>query len=309
MPELLTIVVPVYSNEPSLDELFHRIDAVSSELRERHDVEVQVVTVDDGSTDNSYAKLLAISNGRPDVRVVKLTRNFGAVHASRTGLGFVDGDCFVILAADLQDPPELLLEMIPLWRQGHKFVIAERRSRRDPILSRAFAWIYYRLIRTFVVKDYPNRGFDIALMDRDMLPYMRDAAKHAFTPLLAYWLGFKPAVVTYDRPERQYGESGWSFRRRVKAFIDVLFGFSATPIRLMSTIGVIVALGSLAYGSLVVFAAIRGQIPVDGFATVASLITFLLGLILLMLGLIGEYLWRIADELNQRPEAVVEDVH
>jgi dolichol-phosphate mannosyltransferase len=304
----LSVVLPVFGNEESLDELFARLDEVGVELLDRHDVTLQLVAVDDGSKDGSLRRLLELKRDRANLKVVKLTRNFGAVHASRTGLKFVEGDCFVIMAADLQEPPELLLDMVELWRQGTKFVIAERRSRDDPLFSKAFSWLYYRLIRALVVPGYPRRGFDMALMDRSLLPHMRNAAKHAFTPLLAYWLGAEPATLKYDRPRRKHGRSGWSMKRKVRAFFDVLFGFSATPIRFISLIGAVVATGSVIYGVLVVLAAVRGEIPVDGFATVASLVTFLLGLILVMLGVIGEYLWRISDEVNRRPEAVIEEV-
>lgn len=309
MGRKVSVVVPVFCNEPTLSSLFTRLDDVDKALLRENDISLQLIAVDDGSTDGSLKTLLRIKETRSDLTVIKLSRNFGAVHASRAGLHFVNGDCFVIMAADLQDPPELLTEMVQHWLAGSKFVIAERAKRADPWLSRLFSWGYYRLIRALVVPGYPSGGFDMALMDRAMLGPMRDAAKNAFTPLLAYWLGYTPKIITYDRPVRLFGRSGWSFRKKVRAFFDVLLGFSATPIRLISAAGALVAAGSVAYGISVVIGALAGKIPVSGFATVASLITFLLGLILVMLGVIGEYLWRIFDEVNRRPEAVIDEVY
>lgn len=305
---ILSVIVPVYYNADSLPALHERLASVEQELMHGHGVGLQLIFVNDGSRDGSQAALLEIKRKRPDATIVRLSRNFGAVHASRAGFGFVNGDAFLILAADLQDPPELLLEMVPRWLAGSKFVIAVRASRDDPWLSRAYSWLYYRLLRFLVLPGYPERGFDIALMDRAMLEPMRNCSKNAFTPLLAYWLGYQPEVVTYHRPKREHGRSGWTFTKKWKAFLDVMLGFSVTPIRLISATGIVVAGASFAYGVAVIVNALFGNIPVSGFAALASLITFLLGTIIVMLGIIGEYLWRIFDEVNRRPESVIDEV-
>lgn len=304
---LVSVIVPVYQNAASLPLLAGRIDAVEQRLL-ADGVRIELVFVDDGSTDGSGAGLDAIKLRRPGTKIVRLTRNFGAVHASRTGMSFVDGDAFVVLAADLQDPPELLVEMVARWRKGSRFVIAVRSSRDDPWASRLASRLYYVVLRALVLPGYPEGGFDMALMDRQLLPPMRDASKNAFTPLLAYWLGFKPDLVRYHRPAREFGRSGWSFRKKTKAFLDVMLGFSVTPIRMISAVGATVASASFAYGTLVGIGALMGRIQVSGFATIAILLTFLLGLVIVMLGVIGEYLWRIFDEINRRPEAVVDRV-
>lgn len=304
----VSVVVPVFHNAKSLGALLGRLEAVEHKLLEAHGISLQLIFVNDGSNDNSQEELVHIKQSRSEATVVKLSRNFGAVHASRTGLRFVMGDAFVILAADLQDPPELLLEMVPRWLAGCKFIIAVRSSREDPLVSKIYSWLYYRVLRRLVVPGYPVGGFDIALMDKAMLAPMRDASKNAFTPLLAYWLGYNPEVVTYHRPKREHGRSGWTFGKKIKAFLDVMLGFSVTPIRLISAIGAAVASASFLYGLAVVMGALFGNIPVSGFASVASLLSFLLGLIIVMLGVIGEYLWRIFDEVNRRPEAVIDEV-
>lgn len=308
MQRTVSVVVPVYHNATSLPLLFERLLAVERELLDRHQVRLQLIFVNDGSRDDSQDALLRIKERRADAVIVKLSRNFGAVHASRTGFRFVEGDAFIIIAADLQDPPELLLEMVPRWLGDRKFVIAVRASRQDPVASRAYSWLYYRLLRFLVVPGYPEGGFDVALMDRAMLEPMRNCSKNAFTPLLAYWLGHEPDVVTYHRPRREHGRSGWTFSKKVKAFLDVMLGFSVTPIRLISAFGVVVAGISFTYGLTVVIGALVGNVAVSGFATLAALLTFLLGLIIIMLGIIGEYLWRIFDEVNRRPEAVIDEV-
>ncbi len=304
----VSVVIPVYYNADSLPLLHERLTAVERTLIDLHGVRLQLIFVNDGSRDASQTALVRIKEQRPEAVVVRLSRNFGAVHASRTGFRFVEGDAFVIIAADLQDPPELLLEMVPRWLAGRKFIIAVRKSREDPLTSRIYSWLYYRMLRLLVLPSYPDRGFDIALMDRDMLEPMLNCSKNAFTPLLAYWLGYEPEIVSYHRPRREHGRSGWTFTKKIKSFLDVMLGFSVTPIRLISAVGVVVAGASFVYGISVVIAALTGNIPVPGYATLVSLVTFLLGLIILMLGIIGEYLWRIFDEVNRRPDTVIDEV-
>ena len=305
---IVSVVVPVYDNADSLPLLFDRLQAVERALDERHGVRLQLIFVNDGSRDASQQALAAIKARRPDVVVARLSRNFGAVLATRAGFRFVDGDAFTCIAADLQEPPELLLDMVPPWLAGHKFVIAVRSSRADPLPTRMGSWLYHRLLRLLVVRDYPKGGFDTALMDRQMLEPMRNCSKSTFTSLLAYWLGYAPHVVEYHRVAREHGKSGWTLRKKVASFLDVMLGFSVTPIRLISAIGLLVAGLSFAYGTWILVGALRGDAYASGFATLATMLTFLLGLVIVMLGIIGEYLWRIFEEVNQRPDVVVDEI-
>jgi dolichol-phosphate mannosyltransferase len=305
--KVLSIIVPVYFNAGSLPHLFDELIKLESQLAER-EVQLELIFVDDGSKDKSLARLLEFKERRAATKVIKLTRNFGAVHCSKTGFKFVTGDAFMILAADLQDPPELVLEMVDRWQAGSKFVICERITRDDPLVSKIYSKIYYKLLRGLVIRDYPEGGYDMALMDKAFLPHLVNSSKSVFTPLLAYWLGYNPDIIHYHRPAREHGKSGWTFAKKFKAFLDVMLGFSITPIRVISGIGVVIALCSFLYGGAVVTSALFHQIPVEGFATVVALVTFLLGLIIVMLGIIGEYLWRIFDETNKRPETVIEEI-
>src|SRR6202007_2701102 len=140
-------------------------------------------------------------------RVVKLTRNFGSVHACKVGLNYVTGDCTTWLSADLQDPPELVIAMNDKWVAGSKFVIARRESRVDPPLTRLFAGIYHWLVRKMITEGYPKGGVDIVLMDAALVPYIRGSSKNMNPTLLAHWLGYKPAAVPYERRKRQHGKS------------------------------------------------------------------------------------------------------
>ena len=304
----ISIVIPVYFNEQSLPILFESLLNIESKLREKN-VEMELIFVDDGSGDDSLKELLKIKELRKETRVIKLTRNFGSAHASKTGLQFVKGDCFLMLAADMQDPPELILEMVDKWLQGAKFIICKRRSRVDPVMSKLFGYIFYKLVRFFVVENYPSRGFDLALMDRALLSYLQNSSKNIYPPLFAYWLGFQPEIILYVRQKRLFGKSRHTLSKRVKLFLDALLGFSVVPIRLISLIGFAVALVSFGYGALISVNALRGKTIVMGFATIVTILSFLLGLIIVMLGVIGEYIWRIFDEINKRPESVIDEIY
>ena len=303
----LSVVVPVYYNEESLPLRFEELRGVERALAER-DVALELIFVDDGSGDASYRELIRIKEQREATRLIKLTRNFGGVHAVKIGFQHVTGDCFMMLAADGQDPPEMIVAMADRWLAGSKYTVCARGARSDPLVSRLFSFLYYRLVRLYVAKDYPSTGYDLALMDKAMLPHLQTSAKNINTPLFAYWLGFKPTVLTYERRKRRHGKSRWSFTKRVKFMLDSLLGFSIVPIRMISLIGIMVSILSFAYGTVVVVSALRGGPNVPGWASMAALVSFLLGLAIVMLGIIGEYVWRIFDEVSRRPEAVIEDV-
>lgn len=302
----LSIVVPVYFNEGSLPDLFSKLLYIE-QLLNQQDMLLELIFVDDGSQDNSLNLLRQFVITRPGSKVIKLSRNFGAISAVKTGLNYITGDCFLFLAADLQDPPELIPEMVSRWKNGTKYIICERTDRQDPLGSKIFSAVYYRLLRKFVMASYPKNGFDLALMDGQLLPYLKDSGKHINFPLFPYWLGFTPEKIPYVRVAREHGKSRWTFGKKWKLLIDSIFSFSFAPVRLISAIGLIVSLGSFTYGTVVVLSALLGKVEVPGFATLATLVSFLLGLIIVMLGVMSEYIWRIFDEVNRHPHAVIEE--
>lgn len=306
--KVLSVVIPVYYNADSLPDLFSELTMFESKLAERN-VDLELIFVNDGSGDASLRELLAIKKARPATKVISLSRNFGAVSASKTGFSFVTGDVFIILAADLQDPASQILLMLDKWLTGSKFVVSVRATRKDPASTLLLAWIYYRIVDWMVLPGYPRSGFDLMLMDRVMLPYMINSMKNTNPNMYAYWLGFTPAVLYYDRGKRRYGSSRWTFSKKIRFFFDTICGFTVMPIRLMSLFGIVAALLSCLYGLDIAIAGILGKVPVQGFATLAALISFFSGLILVMLGTLGEYLWRVFDAVGNKPEAVIDEAY
>ena len=302
----LSVVIPVYYNEESLPVLARELSELEQKLGERN-VAVEIIFVNDGSGDGSLAELLKIKHVRPATKVVSLTRNFGAVAASKTGFSFVTGDAFTILAADLQDPALQLLPMADEWLAGSKFVISVRAARQDSRMTRLFAWLYYKIVDWTVVAGYPRGGFDLMLMDKVMLPHMRASVKSTNPTVYCYWLGFKPRVLYYTRRARPYGRSRYTLAKKLKFLMDTLTGFSVTPIRVISAFGLLVAFLSFLYGVDLIVVALTGHVVIRGFTTLAVLLSFFSGLILVMLGVIGEYLWRVFDAVNNKPESVIEE--
>ena len=304
--KLLSLVVPVYFNAGSLPGLFAELEVVEQQLRARA-LDLELIFVNDGSGDESLRELFKIKTKRPATKIINLSRNFGVIAATKTGFRFVTGDVFGILAADLQDPPQQVLEMADHWIAGHKFVISVRTAREDPWLSRLLSRLYYRVIGWIVAPGYPAGGYDLMLMDKSMLGHLVNSTKHTNVALYAFWLGFNPAILYYVRRKRQHGKSRFTLGKRLKFLIDTISGFSATPIRMMSVFGIIVAILSFIYGTHIVISALLGDFDIRGFATLAALISFFSGLILFMLGVLGEYLWRVFAAVNNVPEAVVDE--
>jgi polyisoprenyl-phosphate glycosyltransferase len=302
----LSVIIPVYFNAESLPPLFIALTDVECKLQARG-VALELIFVNDGSRDRSLEELLSIKRQRPLTKVVSLTRNFGVMAANKVGFKFVTGDAFAILAADMQDPPEQLLPMVDKWLEGHKFVVSARASRQDPTISVFFARLYYVLLDWMVIKNYPAGGYDMMLMDKVMLPHMLSSAKHTITPVYAFWLGFPPYVLHYARRKRVGGTSMFTVRKRLQFLIGSISSFSTAPIRILSLFGMAVAILSFFYATDIVMNALFGRFDIRGFATLATLISFFCGLILFMLGLIGEYLWRVFDAVNNIPEAVIDE--
>jgi dolichol-phosphate mannosyltransferase len=286
--------------------LFGELQGFEQELQNRG-VTLELIFVNDGSGDKSLPELLKIKGARSATKVVSFTKNFGAVAASKAGFRRVTGDAFIVLAADLQDPISQVLEMVDLWLQGRKFVIAVRDGREDPLLSKLLSWLYYRIVRWLVIKGFPDEGFDLMLASKELLPYLNQQSRNVNPNLFCYALGFAPTVIRYKRVKRKHGKSRWTFRKKWNHFVNTITGFSVAPIRLVSFIGITTAIASFLYAIDIFVHALISNLPVQGFATLAVLVAFFSGLILTTLGVIGEYIWRIFETVNHQPESVVDE--
>jgi glycosyltransferase involved in cell wall biosynthesis len=303
--KLVSVVVPVYDNGLTLGVLFRKFKETAAALPL---YEFEFVFVDDGSRDNSYSLLLDFMHGTLlRVKLIKLSRNHGSFTAYLAGLSKCEGDCAVLISADLQDPPELIPDMVHAWANAAEVVIAARRSRQDPFLTKLWSNLYYALFRKFALKEMPSGGFDFVLIDRKVVDILCTVSeKNTSLMGLILWTGFRREILYYDRQPRLRGESRWTLAKKLKYFIDSFVAFSFTPIRFATTLGFIVSVLGLSYTVVIVVDGLLHKNRIRGITMLISLVLIIGGILLFMLGVIGEYLWRILDEVRKRPVFIVD---
>lgn len=300
----LSIIVPVYYNQDNLIPLYEDLkEKVLNKVGE-----YEIVMVDDGSKDCSWDVMRGLVKYDKNIKLLKLSRNFGSHAAIMAGLSYSTGDCAVIKAADLQEPSELLLSMYEKWKEGNKVVLAVREDREEGILQKSFSKMYYWLVRKMALSNMPANGFDIFLLDRRVIKVLElmDEKNSAIT-LQVLWSGFETACIGYTRKERKIGKSKWTLSKKIKLVVDSIISFSFIPIRFMSMIGVLFFSVSIIWGIYVVVQKLLGRIVTPGFTTLIILLLFSAGLIMFTLGILGEYIWRTLDAGRNRPLYIVDE--
>jgi glycosyltransferase involved in cell wall biosynthesis len=302
---LISIVVPVFNEE---DNLLRFHEAVTAVMRSIGAYDWEFVFVDDGSRDRSFAILEELRARDPRVMGLRFARNFGSHIAIAAGVDYCRGDCAVIMAADLQDPPELIREFVAKWREGYDIVWGARTGRDDGMLRSWLMALFYRAVRRFAIPTYPKGGTgSFCLVSRRVVETFRQCAeRNRLTFGLIAWSGFRETRVPYHRPPRWAGQSSWTLGRLVKSAIDTFIAFSFLPIRAISYFGLFVSLLSFAFGFYVIVSKIAYGTKVEGWTSVMLAVLVLGGVQLTMIGVLGEYLWRILDEARGRPLYVID---
>ena len=272
--------------------------------------EWEIIFVDDGSTDSTVERILALRERDPRVNVLQLSRNFGSYAAIKAGFDHARGDACITISCDLQDPPELFRQFSELWDQGYHIVWGVREQRDDPWSKRLAASLFYRLIRRLALADLPEHGMDCGIFDRQVVDGFRQIRdKNTITFMTIYWMGFKQARVPYHRQSRQRGTSKWPVGRRIKSALDVITAFSYLPVRLASYAGLTISVVAFVGAVVVLFNKLFLGLGDLGWPSLMITILFLGGVQMMMLGMIGEYLWRINSEVRNRPEYLVMNKH
>jgi polyisoprenyl-phosphate glycosyltransferase len=299
-----SLVVPVYRNAATITALVQTVERITVEL----DEDLETIFVVDGSPDDSHARLLRELHGRGvRSRVVELSRNFGSFAAIRAGMGLARGRYIAVMAADLQEPPELVIRFLERLRGGQVDVVAGERTSRDDRGDTASS-LYWRLYRRFILKEVPATGVDVfACTDavRDVICAMESV--HTSLVAQLFWVGFRRELVPYDRRPSP-GASGWTLRRKFRYLSDSVFAFTDLPVRVLWVLGIIgMSLGVL-LGAVVLTARLTNTITVPGYAAITLIVLFFASLNLLGLGIIGSYVWRAYETVKGRPGAIVRDV-
>lgn len=299
-----SFVVPLFDEEQTIPELGARLAAVMDDL----DGEAEAVLVDDGSSDRTFALMTQLHERDPRFRLLRLSRNFGHQVAITAGLDHAEGDAVVIMDGDLQDPPEVAHELIARWREGYEVVYGVRADRSDAesFLKRIATSSFYRVLRRLTELDIPVDVGDFRLVDRQALTEFRKLREHdRYVRGLFAWVGFSQIGVPYKRDPRYAGRTKYPFRKLVKLGADGVIGFSKVPLKLALTFGFVFSIAAFLYGVSAVVKRVLGIGYVPGWASVVAVVTFIGGVQLIVVGVMGIYVGRIYDEVKRRPLYVV----
>jgi dolichol-phosphate mannosyltransferase len=301
---LVSIVTPAFCEQSNLPVLHKRLRDALDHL----DANWEWIIVDDHSTDDTFAVASRLANDDAHIRCLRLSRNCGSHVSILCGLRNAEGDCAVVFAADLQDEPEAIPLLLKEWREGAQIVWAVRAEREGESTSTlAFSRLYWWLVRNLTeVKSLPRQGADFFLIDREPLMALGQFEdRNVSTFMLIAWMGFRQAYVTHVKRERVAGISGWTLTKRIKLVVDSLVSFSYLPIRVMSAVGVVTALVGLIYAIEVIINHFL-QRPSEGWSSLMVAVLVLGGVQMLMLGVLGEYIWRGVEEARRRPRYLIE---
>jgi dolichol-phosphate mannosyltransferase len=302
-----SLVIPVYNEENTLPELYRRI----SELMERLDDQAELILVNDGSKDRSLQLLRDLHERDPRVCYLSLARNFGHQIAVTAGLNYVRGEVIVILDADLQDPPELIPDMVEKWRQGYHVVYAKRTQRqKESWFKRFTAYVFYRLLKQLADVDIPTDTGDFCLMDRQVVDVLNSMPERdRYIRGMRSWIGFQQTAVYFERHPRFAGEVKYTFSKSLSLAINGLVSFSKVPLRISTYVGLLAAVAAIFMGLLVIYWRIFvPQSPLTGFTIILVAIFFLGAVQLVSIGILGEYIGRIYEEVKGRPLYTLSEV-
>ena len=299
----LSVVVPMYNEEDNIDEFFASVTPVLEEISLRQGLEWEIVAVDDGSTDGTERKLAERCAADARIEALIFSRNFGKEAAMSAGLEHASGDAVVVIDADLQHPPRLIEEMVRRWRAGAEVVVGVRPDRgSDSPLKRFTGALFYRVFNLLCTPHITANAGDFRLMDRRVVDaLLRLPERNRFMKGLFAWVGFRVESIPLEHEKRRHGATKWSYRKLTRFALDGILSFSVAPLRLCFWMGLVVSCLAFSYGTLIVLRTLVYGEAVRGYPTIMVTVLFLGGVQMLGLGILGEYLGRVYQEVKQRP--------
>lgn len=301
-----SIIVPMFNEEEVIEFTYDRLKQVMDGTEEPY----ELIFVNDGSHDRTVELITMICNFDPSVRLINFSRNFGHQIAISAGMDYAQGEAIVVIDADLQDPPEVILEMIAKWKEGYEVVYGKRLKRKgETLFKKVTAKIFYRMMRMMTNVDIPVDTGDFRLIDRKVCDVLRGLKeKNRFVRGLVSWIGFRQTMVEYEREERFAGETKYPLKKMISFAVDGITSFSHKPLKIATYVGFTLSIGSFLYLIVVIFQKLFTGSTVAGWASIVAVNLLFNGIILMLLGLIGEYIGRIYDESKNRPLYIVRDV-
>jgi len=301
---MYSIVIPIFNEQETIPELLRRLTALMDGQTET----MEIIFVDDGSKDSSFQQLRDAHGTDHRFKVVRLSRNFGHQIAISAGIDLAQGDAIMIMDGDLQDPPELFANFVDKWKEGYDVVYAIRRKRKEGIFRRAAYFMFYRLLQRISSIDIPLDSGDFSLIDKRVAKTLSALPeRNRFVRGIRSWTGFTQIGIAYDRDKRYSGETKYTMTKLFRLALDGMFSFSHAPLRIASYFGFLVSLVSFALGVFYLLQKLLVGIDTKGWASTIIIILFLGGIQLLTVGIIGEYIGRIYDEVKQRPLYIIRE--
>jgi dolichol-phosphate mannosyltransferase len=301
-----SVIVPMYNEEEVIEHTYERLKLVMDSADDSY----ELIFVNDGSKDRTVELISMIGDFDPSVRLINFSRNFGHQIAISAGMDYAQGDAIVVIDADLQDPPEVILDMIAKWKEGYEVVYGKRLKRKgETVFKKLTAKIFYRTLRSLTNVDIPVDTGDFRLIDRKVCDVLRGLKeKNRFVRGLVSWIGFRQTMVEYEREERFAGETKYPLKKMIAFAIDGITSFSYKPLKIATYIGFTLSFTSFLYLLVVIFQKLFTGSTIAGWASIVAVNLLFNGIILMLLGIIGEYIGRIYDESKNRPLYIVREV-
>ena len=301
----ISFVIPVYQNEGAISKTYEKIHSIFTKNLSQFDYEI--IFIDDGSEDKSLNEILSLREIDSRVKAITFTRNFGQMAAMLAGFKEAKGEAIINISADLQDPVELIPQMINKWQEGSEIVICYRTDREDPLSSKLLSRLGYRILR-MSNSQIPPGGFDFVLMDRKVMDEFNSVdVRHRYFQGDLLWTGYRTSFIPYVRLKRTIGKSQYNFSKKLKNFLDAVLDASYLPIRFISLLGLITSALGVIYSVNIFISWLRNETPFQGWAPLMIVTLLIGGIIMIMLGIIGEYIWRINEEVRKRPNYVIRE--
>lgn len=306
----ISIIIPIYFNEGSLSDTISSI--FNSVINVKKNKSFEIICVDDGSKDNSFQEILSIKKEYGAIiKIIKFTRNFGQINAIMAGYRLAKGKCVINISADMQDPPELMVEMIDVFfKDKIPIVICVREARDENQFRKKTSNFFYYLMQKMNFSNMPLGGFDFALLGKEVVEAICSSNEsNPFWQGQILYTGYPIKFLPYVRKKREIGKSKWTFSKKIKYLIDGVLGYSYLPLRLMTISGIVIFIAGLLYASIIFIAYFFGSSPFTGWTPIMILLLVFSGLQILSLGVIGEYLWRVLDQVRNRKPYIIEKIY